>query len=152
MKFKVDDLFASDAILLGRVTYEGFAASWPSMTDEQGFADRMDGLPKYVVFTTLDRDEWNNSTLIKENRSEVSARNQRPGQDILLSDSADLLHTLMQHGLVDEYRFMLQPIGLGSGKRLFLDRIHTTVLKLDGTQAFSSGVLVLTCRPAQRTQ
>ncbi len=152
MKFKVDEFFAIDVILLGRVTYEGFAAAWPSMNDEQGFADRMNGLPKYVVSTTLDRDKWNHSPLIKENVAEVSARNQQPGQDILLVGSADLLHTLMQHDLVDEYRFMLHPIGLDRGKRLFRDRVHTTVLKLEGTQAFSSGVLVLTCRPAQRTQ
>ncbi len=152
MKFKVEELFASDAMLLGRVTYEGFAAAWPSMSDEQGFADRMNGLPKYVVSTTLDRDEWNNSTLIKENVAEVSARNQQPGQDILLADSADLLHTLMQHDLVDEHRFMLQPIVPGSGKRLFRDGIHTMVLKLEGTEAFRSGVVVLTYRPTQRTQ
>ncbi len=91
MKFKVDDLFASDAILLCRVTYEGLAAAWPSMSDEQGFADRMNGLPRYVVSTILDRDKWNNSTQIKENVAEVSARNQQPGQDILLAGSADLL-------------------------------------------------------------
>ncbi len=152
MKFKLGELFASDAILLGRVTYEGLAAAWPSMADEQGFADRMNGLPRYVVSTILDREKWNNSTLIKENVAEVSVRNQQPGQDILLAGSADLLHTLMQHDLVDEYRFMLHPIGLGSGKRLFRDGIHTMVMKLDGTEAFKAGVVVLTYRPAQRTQ
>src|SRR5215212_1813944 len=82
-KIKFDELFASDAMLLGRVTYEGFAAAWPSMTDEAGFADRMNSLPKYVASTTLDDAEWN-ASLIKENVAEEVARlKQQPGQDIL---------------------------------------------------------------------
>jgi len=150
-KFKFDELFASDALLLGRITYEGFAAAWPSMTDEAGFSDRMNGIPKYVVSTTLDKAEWNNSRLIKANvAEEVTKLKQQPGQDILLAGSADLLHTLMQHDLVDEYRIMLHPIVLGHGKRLFEDGIDTSVLTLADTKTFSAGIVVLTYHPAQR--
>src|SRR5579859_3660980 len=92
-KFKFDELFASDALLLGRVTYQGFARAWPSMTDEQGFADRMNSLPKYVVSTTLDAVEWNNSRLIKDHVAEAVANlKQQPGQDILLAGSGKLVH------------------------------------------------------------
>lgn len=150
-KFKFDELFAADALLLGRVTYQGFAAAWPSATDEAGFADRMNSIPKYVVSTTLGELEWNNSMLIKANIvEEVSRLKQQPGQDILLSGSADLIHTLMQHDLIDEYRLMLHPIVLGSGKRLFRDAGDTKVLKLVETKTFSSGIIVLTYHTTDR--
>src|SRR5579864_6868739 len=91
-KFKFEELFASDALLLGRVTYQGFAAAWPSATDEQGFADRMNSLPKFVVSTTLTSVEWNNSSLIKEQVAEEIAKlKQQPGQDILIAGSAELV-------------------------------------------------------------
>src|SRR6266516_1519552 len=94
-RFKFDELFASDALLLGHVTYQGFAAAWPSMTDEQGFADRMNSLPKFVVSTTLEKVEWNNCRLIKANiAEEVNKLKQQPGQDILIAGSGDLVHTL----------------------------------------------------------
>lgn len=149
-KFKFDELFASDALLLGRVTYQGFASAWPSMTDEEGFADRMNSLPKFVVSTTLeDPLEWNNSTLIKGNiAEEVANLKQQPGQDILIYGSGDLVHTLMQHGLIDQYRLLVHPVVLGSGKRLFKDGSDTTVLRLVETKTFGSGVVVLTYRPA----
>jgi len=150
-KFKFDELFASDALLLGRVTYEGFAAAWPSATDEEGFADRMNGLPKYVVSTTLEEPlEWNNSRLIEGDvAEEVSRLKQQPGHDILIYGSGELLHTLMQHDLIDEYRLMVYPVVLGSGKRLFRDGINTT-LRLVETRTFSSGVVVLSYRPAEK--
>ena len=99
------------------MTYQGFATAWPSMTDEAGFADRMNILPKFVVSTTLEEPlEWNNSTLIKENvAEEVSRLKQQPGRDILIHGSADLVHTLMQHDLIDEYRIMVNPVVVGSG-------------------------------------
>lgn len=150
-KFKFDELFACDALLLGRITYEGFAKAWPSMTDEAGFADRMNNLPKYVVSTTLEHPEWNNSTVIKENVvEEISRLKQQSGQDILLAGSGQLLYTLMQHDLVDEYRFMLHPIVLGSGKRLFQDGIDMKVLKLVETKTFDSGIVILTYEPAKK--
>lgn len=150
-KFKFDELFASDALLLGRITYEGFAKAWPSMTDEGGFSDRMNNIPKFVVSTTLDKAEWNNSTVIKENVvEEITRLKQHPGKDILLAGSGQLLHTLMQHDLIDEYRFMLHPIVLGSGKRLFRDGIDTKTLKLVDTKTFSTGIVVLTYEPAEK--
>ena len=130
-KYKHDELFASDALLLGRVTYQGFAAAWPSMKDEYGFADRMNGLPKFVVSTTLKEVGWNNSRLIKGNiAEEVLKLKQQPGQDILIAGSRQLVNTLMQHDLIDEYRMMVHPVVLGSGKRLFGDQSEKKVLKL----------------------
>lgn len=147
-----DQLFASGALLLGRETYEGFAAAWPSMTDEEGFADRMNGLPKYVVSTTLTEPlEWNNSTLIRENiAEEVAELKRQPGGDILMYGSADLMHTLMRHDLIDEYRIWVEPVIVGSGKRLFKDVGDTTVLRLVDTKAIGTGVVILSYQPAGR--
>jgi dihydrofolate reductase len=158
-KDKHEELFTSDALLLGRVTYEGFAAAWPSRSDEEvreeggdvpeGFADRMNSLPKYVVSTTLEQGEWNNSTLIKGDvAGEISKLKQERGQDILLLGSADLVNSLMPHRLIDEYRLWVHPVVVGKGKRLFKDEIDETVLKLADTKAFDSGVLALTYKPA----
>jgi dihydrofolate reductase len=149
-KYKYDELFASDALLLGRVTYQGFAAAWPSMTDEAGFADRMNSLPKFVVSTTLEEPlEWNNSSRINENVAEEVARlKQQPGQDILIYGSADLVHTLMQHDLIDEYRIMVHPVVVRSGKRLFRDGSDTKVLRLVETKMLGPDVVVLSYQPA----
>ena len=147
-KFKSDELFASDALLLGRVTYEGFAKAWPTMPDTGAFGERMNGLPKYVVSTTLETVEWNNSRLIKEHvAEEIATLKQQPGQDILLAGSGQLLRTLMEHDLVDEYRLMLYPLVLGSGKRLFTEESAKKVLRLVETKPLSSGVVVLTYHP-----
>lgn len=152
-KFKFDELFASDALLLGRVTYEGFAKAWPAMKDEAGFADRMNSLPKYVVSTTLHTAEWNNSRLIKENIvEEISRLKQQPGQDILVAGSCALVQTLIQHGLVDEYKLMVHPVVLGGGKRLFGGGTAMQVLKLVGTQTFSSGIVALSYEPAGKSE
>jgi dihydrofolate reductase len=149
-KFKFDELFASGALLLGRVTYQGFAAAWPSRTDEQGYADRMNSLPKFVVSTTLQKAEWNDSRLIKENvAEEVSKLKQQPGQDILLFGSGTLAQTLMQHDLVDQYNLLLYPVVLGKGKRLFRDG-NIATLKLVETKTFSSGVVALVYRPDKK--
>ena len=147
-KYAHDQLFASDALLMGRLVYEEFAVSWPSRRNE--FADRMNALPKYVVSTTLEEAAWNNSTIIKEDvAEEVSRLKQQPGQDILMYGSADLMHTLMQHDLIDEYRIWVHPVVLGSGKRLFREGSETKVLRLVDTTTFSSGVVVLSYQPAQ---
>lgn len=146
---KFAELFASDALLLGRVTYEGFATAWPSMTDEQGFADRMNSLPKYVASTTLQTATWN-ASLIKANVvEEVTRLKQQSGQDLLIYGSGALVHTLMQHNLIDAYRLLVYPVVLGSGKRLFRDA-STATLKLVDTKTFSSGVIALTYQPAQQ--
>jgi dihydrofolate reductase len=149
--FKFDELSASDALLLGRVTYEGFAAAWPRMTESAGeYADMMNGYPKYVVSTTLEEPlEWNNSTLIKRNVAEEVLRlKQQPGKDILIFGSGDLVNTLMQHDLIDEYRLMVFPIVVGSGKRLFGDASDPKVLSLADTKTLGSGVVVLSYGPA----
>jgi dihydrofolate reductase len=145
MKYKLDEVFTHDAMLLGRVTYEGFAAAWPKMTDEVGFADRMNSMPKFVVSTTLKELEWQNSTLISENvADEVAKLKQQPGQDILVAGSRTLVGTLMAQDLVDEYRLMVFPIVLGSGKRLFADSGDASVLSLADSKPLDSGTVILT--------
>jgi dihydrofolate reductase len=149
-KFKFDELFASDSLVLGRVTYEGFAAAWPTYSDVAGFADRMNNLPKYVVSSTLQGPAWNNSHVITGNVTEEIAKLKRqPAQDILLAGSAQLLHTLMEHNLVDEYRLMVYPLALGTGKRLFKDGLAKTTLRLAGSQTTSTGVVILTYHPVR---
>jgi dihydrofolate reductase len=146
-KFKYDELMAADALLLGRVTYEGFAAAWPDMTDERGFAERMNGLPKYVGSRTLDKVEWQNSHLIEGDVVEaVSALKQEDGQNILVGGSGELANTLLQHGLVDELRFLVSPVVLGRGRRFFADGSAPRVLELAEAVAFDTGVLALTYR------
>ena len=148
-QFKLDELFASDRLLLGRVTYDGFAAAWPSMTDEQGFADRMNSLPKYVVSTTLTNPEWNNSHVISASVvEEIAKLKQQPGQDILVYGSAALVNSLIPHGLIDEIRLMIFPIVVGTGKHLFNEGTNVT-LKLTDSKTFDSGVVVLSYEPAR---
>jgi dihydrofolate reductase len=148
-KFKGDEQDTSDALLLGRVTYQGFAAAWPESTDEG--ADIMNNLPKYVVSTTLDKVEWNNSRLIKDNIvEEITKLKQQDGQDILVYGSATLVQTLMQHDLVDRYRLLVYPVVVGKGKRLFQEGT-TATLKLVETQSLGSGVAALVYERAQST-
>ena len=151
-KFKFDELAASDALLLGRVTYQGFAAAWPHMTEQAGaYADMMNGYPKFVVSTTLEELEWNNSRLIKGDIvEEVRKLKQQPGKDIVVFGSGDLVHTLMQHDLIDEYRLMIYPVIVGSGKPLFKGGSEKKVLRLVETKTFSSGVVVLTYRAEKK--
>ena len=129
-QFKLDEVMASDALLLGRVTYEGFAAAWPSRTGD--FADKFNSMPKYVVSTTLEDPEWNNSTVIRGNVAEEVAglKERERGGDILVNGSVQLLDTLMQDDLVDEYRLMVFPVVLGRGKRLFKDDAARTALEV----------------------
>jgi len=148
-KFKFDELFASDALLLGRVTYEGFARAWPSVKDEAGFADRMNGLPKYVVSETLTDATWSNTRIIAGDIPQQVARlKQQYTGDLLVAGSATLVHTLMRHDLVDEYRIMVHPVIVGGGKRLFLEGSGMRTLKLMEAKAFASGIVVLTYQPA----
>jgi len=143
--FKGEESAASDALLLGRVTYQGFAAAWPQSKDEG--ADYFNGVRKYVVSTTLDKAEWNNSVLIGGNVVEEIARlKQGDGQDITVHGSGALVQTLIQHDLVDRYRLLVYPVVLGKGKRLFKEGT-TTTLKLVETRSFSSGVAALIYEP-----
>jgi dihydrofolate reductase len=144
-KFKLDEVLESDALLLGRVTYQGFAAAWPSRTDEVGFADKMNNMAKFVVSTTLGAAQWNNTTVINGNVvDEIRSLKRGPGKDILVAGSRTLVHTLTEHDLVDEYRLMVFPIVLGSGKRLFDATSHATTLKLVDSRKVGAGVLILT--------
>lgn len=148
-QFKSAENMACDALLLGRVTYEGFAVAWPSRPDDDG-AFRMNSLPKHVVSTTLDKVEWNNSRLIKANIvEEITALKQQPGKDILVYGSATLVNTLLQHGLVDRYQLLVYPVVLGSGKRLFQDGSNAT-LKLVEARSFNSGVVLQSYQPAEK--
>jgi dihydrofolate reductase len=149
-KFKLDELLAADAMLLGRRTYEGFAKAWPTMTDEQGFADKMNGMPKYVVSSTLRDLEWNNSTLLEGDLADSVAKlKSEPGGDILVAGSRQLAQALQEHDLVDEYRLMVYPIVLGSGKRLFADATASTSLRLVEARPVGDGILILRYEPAR---
>jgi dihydrofolate reductase len=149
-KFKLDEVMASEALLLGRVTYEGFAAAWPSREGE--FADKFNGMPKYVVSSTLASPEWNNTTVIGGDvGKEVGALKERVDGDILVNGSAQLVKALVEHDLVDEYRLMVFPVVLGGGKRLFLDGITKRGLRLDQTTPVGpDGVLILVYRSAEK--
>lgn len=141
-KFKQDELFAADALLLGRVTYEGFSKAWPERKDEAGFADRINSIPKYVASTTLQKAEWNTSAIIKDNISEeISNLKRQNGKDILIAGSSVLVQTLIENNLIDEFSLLVYPVVLGTGKRLFKDGINTK-LKLLETKKFSEVVLL----------
>ena len=129
-----------------------FRRGWPGMEEETGeYGAWMNGYPKYVVSTTLQEPlEWNNSTLLGEDLAgEVSRLKQQDGKDILVFDSGDLVNTLLEHGLIDEYRLMVFPIVVGKGKRLFGDGIDTKNLQLVDTKTSGSGAVVLTYKPAE---
>ena len=132
-KFKLDELETADALLLGRVTYEGFAKAWPSMEDEVGFADKMNNMRKYVLSNTLERAEWNNTVIIHD-LSEVAGLKEEHSGDLLVSGSISLAQGLIEAGLVDELRLMIHPIVLGRGKRLFAGSGATLPLRTVATQ------------------
>ena len=146
-QYKFQETMSADALLLGRVTYEGFAAAWPQRSGE--FADKFNAMPKYVVSTTLEGDlEWNNSTLVGGDVPQAVERLKREHDEIQVHGSRRLAQTLMREGLVDEYHLMYFPVILGSGARLFPESPDMTMLDLVATQAFESGVVVHTYRPA----
>lgn len=150
-RFKVDELFAAEAILLGRVTYQIFAAFWPTAPRDEGFADRMNALPKFVVTKTLTRLEWDNSTVLSGDvAEEVSNLKQQPGGDIVLFGSGDLVDTLLAHDLIDELRIAVYPVILGSGKRLFRHRNAIAHMRLRETRSFASGVVLLSYESARK--
>jgi dihydrofolate reductase len=147
-QFKVDELAASEALLLGRTTYEGFAAAWPSRDGE--FADKFNNMPKYVVSTTLKDPEWNNSTVIEGDVAEAVADLKREVEgDILVNGSVQLVQTLMEDDLIDEYRLMVFPTVLGAGKRLFGETSDAAALRL--VEAKPAGeTLILIYEPAAK--
>jgi len=147
-----ENIAATDGLLLGRKTYQIFAAYWPTAPADDSMAKRLNSIPKYVVSTTLDKVEWNNSTLIKGNIAEEIAKlKKQPGSGILsVTGSGKLAQTLMQYNLVDEYELWINPIVLGSGKRLFADGIVPINLNLVNTRTTSTGVMILTYQPEKK--
>ena len=147
-KFKLDETVSSDALLLGRVTYEGFAAAWPSREGE--FADKFNTMPKYVVSSTLDEPEWNNSTVLGgELPEEVGKLRDRHEGDVVVHGSAQLVQALLEHGLVDELRLMVFPVVLGSGKRLFGETSDKKPLRLVESKTVGDGVTILVYQPSR---
>jgi dihydrofolate reductase len=148
-QFKKEELFAADAMLLGRLTYDGFAAAWPAMTDEEGFADRMNSIAKYVVTSKSDTLTWNNSTRLEGDvATAVSALKDRVEGDILVGGSATVVHELARQGLVDEYRLVVYPVSIGGGKHVFDDGTYSK-LELTYERRTSTGALLLSYRVQQ---
>jgi dihydrofolate reductase len=148
-KFKYDELQQTDMLLLGRVTYEGFAKAWPSQKDPAGFADKFNSMPKYVVSKSLTKAEWNNSHIITDNIvEEIQKLKNQDGGDIVVHGSGTLARFLIEQNLVDEITILLYPVVLGTGKQLFAD-IHKTGLKLIETTSFATGVVVLRYKPEE---
>jgi len=142
-------LYSSDALVLGRVTYEGFAAAWPGMEESTGdFGKKMNSMPKFVASRTLTSGEWNATILEGELTDAVAKLKEEDGGDLLIYGSGDVVDELTRHGLIDEYRLMVHPVVVGSGKRLFQGLTSTTGLKLVDTITTDTGVAVLTYVPA----
>jgi dihydrofolate reductase len=145
-KFKLDETLSSEALLLGRVTYDGFAASWPSRDGE--FADKFNTMPKYVVSSTLEKPEWNNTTVLKGDVPEQVAKlKQEHDGDVVVHGSPRLVQTLLEHDLVDELRLMVFPVVLGSGKRLFGETADKRPLRLVDSKVVGDGVAVMIYQP-----
>ena len=148
-KFKLDEALDAEALLLGRVTYEGFAAAWPSVEGE--FADKFNSMPKYVVSSTLEKGEWNNTTLLKGDVvEEVSKLRHDLDGDVVVHGSAQLVQTLLEHDLVDELRLMVFPVVLGTGKRLFGDTSDKKRLRLASSRTVGDGIAILVYQPPVR--
>jgi dihydrofolate reductase len=145
-KFKLDEALSAEALLLGRVTYEGFAAAWPSRDGE--FADKFNAMPKYVVSSTLKNPEWNNSTVLSGDvADEVTKLKREQAGDIYIHGSPRLVQALLEHDLVDELRLMVFPIVLGSGKRLFGETGDKKRLRLVDSKTVGEGVAILIFQP-----
>ncbi|MFI5283318.1 MAG: dihydrofolate reductase family protein [Candidatus Dormibacterales bacterium] len=148
MQFKWNELQASDALLLGRKTYAGFVAAWPTMKDTGEFGEKMNTMLKYVFSSTLVKADWKGSVVIKGDPAvEVEKLKRLPGGDLLLSGSGQLFHALHRAKLIDLYRLMIHPIVIGKGARLFSEGLDERVLKLIETKAFSSGIVILEYEP-----
>src|SRR5215216_181227 len=146
-QFKLKETFDSEALLLGRVTYEGFAKAWPSRDGE--FADKFNSMPKYVVSSTLEDPEWSNTTVLKGDVAEEAAKlKQEWDGDIVVHGSPQLVQTLIEHDLVDELRLMVYPVVLGTGKRLFGVTSDKKSLRLVDSKVVGDGVAILVYQPA----
>jgi dihydrofolate reductase len=146
-KFKLDEALDSEALLLGRVTYEGFAAAWPSRDGE--FADKFNSMPKYVVSSTLEDPEWNNTSVLKGDvADEVTKLKRELDGDIYVHGSCQLAQTLIENDLVDELHLMVFPVVLGTGKRLFGETSDKKPLQLVDSKMVGDGITILTYQPA----
>jgi dihydrofolate reductase len=146
MQFKLDETMASDALLLGRLTYEGFAAAWPSREGE--FADKLNSVPKYVVSSTLTNPEWSNTTVLSGDLSEeVAALKAKHDRDIVVAGSGQLARELIEKDLVDEVHLMVFPVVLGTGKRLFGETTDRKRFELVDTKTVGDGIAILIYRP-----
>ena len=147
--FKFGELQAADAQLLGRKTYEGFAAAWPTMEGTGEFGVKMNSMPKHVVSSTLENPSWAGTSVIKGDvMAEVRRLKEQPGKDLLLAGSGQLFRALMGEGLIDVYRFMVHPIVLGGGKRLFADGEPRTELRLTSARPLPKGIVIVEYEPA----
>ncbi len=145
-QFKLDELLDSAALLLGRVTYEGFAAAWPEREGE--FADKFNSMPKYVVSSTLEDPEWSNSTVLSGDVvEEVSKLRQEQDGNIVVHGSVQLAQALLENDLVDELRLMVFPVVLGSGKRIFGETSDKKPLQLTNSKTVGDGVTILVYEP-----
>jgi dihydrofolate reductase len=147
-QFKLDETLAAEALLLGRVTFEGFADAWPSRSGE--FADKFNEMPKYVVSSTLDEPEWSNSTVLDGDLAEaVATVRQRHDGEVVVHGSAQLVQALIERDLVDEVRLMVFPVVLGSGKRLFGETSDKKTLRLVDSKTVGDGVAILVYQRAE---
>jgi dihydrofolate reductase len=144
-KFKLDELVEAEAQLLGRRTYEGFAAAWPDRADEYGFADKMNSMPKYVVSTTLETADWNNTTILRSLDDVAKAKDDVDGV-MLVAGSAQLVQGMLERDLVDELRLMVFPVVLGTGKRLWGETTDKKTFELADSKTVGEGVAILTFR------
>ncbi len=145
-KYKIDELASVDALLLGKNTYEAFAAYWPGQSGG-GFADRINELPKYVVSRSLQETDWNNSHILRDVAKDVAALKKTDGGDILVYGSATLVKAMLHHDLVDELRLMVFPVSIGGGLRIFDDNRELKKFELKHSQVTDNGVLILEYRP-----
>jgi dihydrofolate reductase len=147
-KLKIDEMVGSEALLLGRTTYDGYVAAWPSRGGE--YADKINSMPKYVVSTTLESPKWDNTTVIGGDvAAEVARLKQETEGDILVHGSAQLTHALMEHELIDRWDLMTFPIVVGAGKRCFGDPGQAAVLRLVRCEAVGDGVTILSYESAR---
>jgi len=147
-KYKMDELAAVDSLLLGKNTYEAFAGYWPTQSGP-GFADPINSYPKYVVSTSLQKADWNNSHILRDVATEVAALKNSEGGNILVYGSATLAKSLLHYGLVDEIHLLLNPVSVGGGLKLFDDKLELNRFGLKYSQALDNGVVILEYRPSK---